>query len=290
MNDSLAVFTAHRPRLFGIAYRMLGSRLDAEDVLQDAYLRWHQSPQSEVVSPQAWLVTTVTRLCIDRLRSARAERERYPGPWLPEPLVADEGADPAAAVEFAADLSLAFLTVLERLAPEERAAFLLREVFDTDYADIARMLAKNEPACRQLVSRARQRVRLEQPRFRVDEQTHRQLLDRFIEAARAGDHFQLQTLFAADAVAISDGGGKVVAAQRPLRGADRLATLYCAIFRNYGDHVSFEPVLVNGEPGVLICNGGRIQTVVTIATDGRRIHAVYAVRNPDKLRGITLAA
>lgn len=290
MDNTLAVFTAHRPRLFGIAYRMLGSRLDAEDVLQDAYLRWHQSPRAEVKSPQAWLVTTVTRLCIDRLRSARAERERYPGPWLPEPLVADEGADPAAAVEFAADLSLAFLTVLERLAPEERAAFLLREVFDTDYPDIARMLTKNEPACRQLVHRARQRVRLEQPRFQVDEQTHRQLLDRFIEAARAGDHVQLQALFAADAVAVSDGGGKVVATQRPLHGAERLATLYCAIFRNYSDRVTFEPVLVNGEPGVLICKDGHIHTVVTIVTDGRRIHAVYAVRNPDKLRGITHAA
>ncbi len=174
MPDRVTEFERHRPRLFGIAYRMLGSRSDAEDVLQDAYLRWHRSASDELRSPEGWLVTTVTRLCIDRLRVVRTERERYVGPWLPEPLIGEAAQGADAPAELASSLSIAFLVVLERLSPDERAAFLLHEVFDTSHAEIAQILGKSETACRQLVSRARKRVREQRPRSqRCDRQATR---------------------------------------------------------------------------------------------------------------------
>src|SRR5262249_28422460 len=216
MDSRTTVFTQNRPRLYGIAYRMLGSRADAEDMLQEAYLRWHRSDPERVQTPQAWLVTTVTRLCIDRLRAARTEREAYVGPWLPEPLIgesppADRGA------ELASDLSVAFLVVLERLAPEERAAFLLHDVFDCEYAEIARILGKSETACRQIVHRAREHVRRERPRFHVSEAARAKLLERFVAALRAQDHSALLALFAQDATWTSDGGGKTKAARKVVK-------------------------------------------------------------------------
>ncbi len=165
MNDRATIFQQHTPRLFGIAYRMLGSRADAEDVLQEAYLRWHQTNIEGVETPEAWLVTTVTRLCIGRMRAARVEREAYIGPWLPEPLSTGDSAPPKYRAEFASDLSIALLVLLERLAREERAAFLLHDVFDCEYAEVARILGKREVACRQMVHRARVRVRYDRPRF-----------------------------------------------------------------------------------------------------------------------------
>ena len=184
--DATDPFTALRPRLFGIAYRMLGTRADADDVLQDAWLRWHRTDTATLQSAEAWLVTVVTRLAIDRLRAVKVERQAYVGWWLPEPLVdAADTHTPEAAAELASDVSVAFLWVLERLAPEERAAYLLREVFDHDYADIAALLDKSEAACRQLVHRAGERVRRERPRFDVPRQAHRRLLERFVHAARS---------------------------------------------------------------------------------------------------------
>src|SRR3954447_2996774 len=180
MNDQVSLFNEQRPHLYGIAYRMLGSKTDAEDMVQEAYIRWHRTPVERVQSAHAWLVTTITRLCIDRLRAAKAEREAYIGPWLPEPLVGNEVPPVDAHTELASDLSVAFLVVLERLAPEERAAFLLHEVFDTEYREIAQIIGKNETACRQIVHRARQRVRRDRPRFKVSEDARVRLLQPFL--------------------------------------------------------------------------------------------------------------
>src|SRR5688500_11520884 len=198
MNDHSTMFQQHTPRLYGIAYRMLGSRADAEDVLQEAYLRGHQADTEGVQTPEAWLVTTVTRLCIDRLRAARVEREAHVGPWLPEPLLTGDAAPPDRRAELASDLSIAFLVLLERLAPDERAAFLLHEVFDCGYAELARILGKREAACRQMVHRARLRVRRDRPRFTVSESARTALLNRFVTAVHAHDQEALLALFAED--------------------------------------------------------------------------------------------
>ncbi|HEY4317148.1 MAG TPA: sigma-70 family RNA polymerase sigma factor, partial [Herbaspirillum sp.] len=187
-------FAALRPRLFSIAYRMLGTRADAEDVVQDAWLRWHGATPAALESAEAWLVTVTTRLAIDRLRTRKSEREAYIGWWLPEPLVELDERTPETAAELASDVSVAFMWVLERLSPEERAAFLLRQVFDQDYADIASMLEKSEAACRQMVHRAQQRVQQEQPRFEVPRDTHRELLARFMQAAGGGDREAMKAL------------------------------------------------------------------------------------------------
>jgi RNA polymerase sigma-70 factor (ECF subfamily) len=265
---------------------MLGMRADAEDVLQDAYLRWHQVDVSELNSAEAWLVTVVTRLCIDRLRSAKQERETYQGPWLPEPLILPEPTTPEWAAELASDVSMAFLTVLERLAPEERAAFLLHQVFDFDYAEIATMLGKSQPACRQLVHRARERVRQERPRFKVSRNAHLRLLERFIAAAKSGDTKELQDLFAEDAVMIGDAGGKVVSVNRVLHGADRISRLFHVVARRFGDDIRFVLAEINGEPGLLRYVGDKLDGTVSIESDGSHILALYTVRNPDKLTHI----
>lgn len=281
-------FTQQRSRLFGIA-RMLGSRMDAEDALQDVYLRWHDADKTQLRMPEAWLVTVTTRLCIDRLRTAKIERAAYTGPWLPEPLVSLEEVTPESSAELASDLSIALLNVLERLAPEERAAFLLREVFDVDYGEVARILEKNEPAARQLVHRAKMRVRDERPRFEVTPHAHAQLVARFVEASRTGNHAQMAALLAPDAIMVSDGGGKVIAALRILHGAERLLRLFDKIAKNFGARISFQNARINGEPGTLRFVNGELDTVYAFVTDGEKIHEIYAVRNPDKLRNITLS-
>lgn len=280
------VFEIHRPRLTAIAYRMLGTRADAEDVVQDAWLRWHRTEREQVDTPEAWLVTTVTRLAIDRLRSAKVEREAYTGWWLPEPLVAVDDDTPQSLAEMAQELSLALLWVLERLAPEERAAFLLRQAFDHDYAQIAAMLGKTEAACRQLVHRASQRVQQEGPRFRVSRDAHRQVLQRFVAAARSADRAALQALLADDAELVSDGGGKVPSFGKILRGALRIANLYWVTHRRAGVEVSYRAVTLNGEPGLLRYVDGVLESAQAFVTDGQRIVAIYAVRNPDKLARI----
>ena len=280
-------FLELRPRLFGLAYRMLGSRADAEDVLQDAWLRWQGAEQRELRSPEAWLTTVVTRLSIDRLREAKKKREQYTGPWLPEPLVAEETPDRAA--ELASDLSMAFLMVLERLAPEERAVFLLREVFDMDYPELARMLGKHEAACRQMLHRAKQRMHQERPRFQVNPAAHRRLLDRFIAATQSGDRERIMALLAEDARFTSDGGGKVRAVLRVLEGAERVARFYSALSRYASGRVGYRHAEVNGEPGLLLFLDGRLAGAISVVTDGQRILDIYTVRNPDKLRHIVLA-
>ncbi|TJZ64471.1 RNA polymerase sigma-70 factor [Chitiniphilus eburneus] len=284
-------FERHRPRLFALAYRMLGTRAEAEDVVQDVYLRWHEADHAALASAEAWLVTVATRAAIDRLRAAQRERAHYVGPWLAEPIALDAlphpRPGPAQQYEFAQDVSLAFLAVLERLGPEERAAFLLHEVFDCNYQDIAAMLGKSAAACRQMVHRARDRVRAERPRFTVSPERHRALLARFAAAAQLGEMDALRALFAEDAALVSDGGGKAVAALRPLLGAARVARLYHVLARQRRHQDErYEIVEFNGEAGLLHYLDGVLVTAYAIVGDGEHIHTLFALRNPDKLAGL----
>lgn len=279
-------FAAERHRLFGIAYRMLGSRADAEDVLQDAWLRWRESESEALRSTQAWLTTVVTRLAIDRLRSAKARREHYVGPWLPEPLADVDLATPESHAEIASDLSIAFLNLLERLGAEERAAFVLHDVFECDYDDIAEVLNKSGAACRQLVHRARERVTAQRRRFQVDEPTRLRMLERFINAANRGDYVALKSLFAPDAQLISDGGGKGIAVRRILHGAERIGMLWYALMRR-GLQTERRIVRINGELGFQTRFHGKLHSVTTIQTDGEHIHTYFTLANPDKLKAFT---
>ncbi|HKU16824.1 MAG TPA: RNA polymerase sigma factor SigJ [Steroidobacteraceae bacterium] len=285
MSANVEIFAGHRDRLFGIAYRMLGSRADAEDVLQDAWLRWHEQDAAALRSTEAWLTTMVTRLAIDRLRAAKTQRAVYFGPWLPEPLAEVEIVTPESHAEFASDLSVAFLALLERLGEEERAAFVLHDVFDCDYDDIAETLGKTPAACRQLVHRARERVATERRRFRVDDEARIRMLRRFMEAAQSGDFNTIKSMFAPDARMTSDGGGKAIAVFRPLLGAERIARLWWAISRRReAPGIERRIVRVNGEIGLAFYFKGRLHSVATVDTDGERIFGYYSIANPDKLR------
>ena len=277
-------FTQVEPRLRALAYRMLGSRAEADDVVQDTYLRWHQADQAEIRTPEAWLVTTATRLAIDRLRAARTARDAYVGPWLPEPIVDDGRAAPDYAVRLASDLSMAFLLVLERLAPEERAAFLLHDVFDTSYADIAAMLAKSEVTCRQMVTRARQRVRGERRRFEARPEEKARLVAAFQAAVTARDTQALLALFTPDVTWTADGGGRTHASPRPLHGVDRVVRLALGVQRLYAAHgITLAPVWVNGEPGLVARHGDRVVATYAVDVTGDAIGAVYVMLNPEKL-------
>jgi RNA polymerase sigma-70 factor (ECF subfamily) len=280
-------FERHRPRLFGIVYRMLGSVADAEDVLQDVYLRWHRVDEAAVRNPEAWLVAVTTRLAIDWLRRASIERERYVGDWLPEPVAtgapvaADQRADHRA--ELASDLSMAFLVLLERLSPEERAALLLRDVFGAPYSELADVLEKSEVACRQLVHRARTRVRDDgRRRNPVATEAKERLVQRFVDRLGAGDEAALLALVAPDAPWISDGGGKVPVA-RKLRGADRIVRFLLRLERKARRRATRRIVWINGEPAIATYVGDRLFSTVSLETDGERVLAFYAVLNPDKL-------
>lgn len=283
-------FAAARPRLFALAYRMLGTRADAEDLVQDAWLRWHRQDaregRDELQSAEAWLVTVTTRLAIDRLRAAKTEREAYTGWWLPEPLVALDERSPEALVEQAGELSLALLWVLERLAPEERAAYLLREVFEHDYADIAAALDRTEAACRQLVHRAATRVQQDRPRFTVTPDAHRRVIAQFVAAATSGQRDAIKALLADEVQLIGDGGGKVPALSGRFFDADRITNLYWALSRRSGTQVVYRIAQVNGEPGLLRYVDGQLESAQAIVTDGTHIVAFYVVRNPDKLAGL----
>lgn len=283
-----AAFEVNRRRLWGVAYRMLGSRADADDMVQEAYLRWHGAPTAEVRTPEAWLVTATTRLCIDRLRQLRTEREAYVGPWLPEPLV-DEVPAADAAAELASDLSVAFLAVLERLAPEERAAFLLHDVFDSGYGEVAEVLGKSEAACRQIVSRARRRVREQRTRVQVSAQARERLVESFMRAIQLRDRDALLAMFADEAALTSDGGGKAKAAQKVVRGGASVARYLLGVLRGAHERLTLQKIVVNGETGVALRVEGRLVAVMSLVTDGRRIFGVYSVLNPDKLRRVPSA-
>jgi RNA polymerase sigma-70 factor (ECF subfamily) len=285
MTDS-SLFAALRPRLFSIAYRMLGTRADADDVVQDAWLRWHGSDRAQVQSPEAWLVTIATRLAVDRLRARLSERSTYVGWWLPEPIVELDERTPESSAELASEVSMAFMWVLERLSPEERAAFLMRQVFEHDYADIADMLGKSEAACRQMVHRAQQRVQQQQPRFAVPREQHQALLGRFMAAAQNGDRAAMKTLLADDVQLVADGGGKVNSYLRVLHGAGRVAGSFWSLEHQYPQQVMYRQARINGEPGLLRYVGGKLESAQSFLIDNDRIIAVFIVRNPDKLAGV----
>ena len=279
----------HRGRLLGLAYRMLGSRSDAEDVVQDAYLRF--AGAQGVHNPEAFLVTVVTRLCLDRLKSAKAQREIYVGPWLPEPVFDAEGLSADAATELADDLSFALLLALDRLSPLERAAFLLHDVFDMPFADVAAMLERTEVSCRQLATRARRAVREARPAPAAPPDRHARLLSAFGEAVASGDVSRLAGLLRADAIAVTDGGGRKTAALNPIIGADKIARFFIALAgKNIGRDIRIEPAMINGTMGALLYLDGEIDHTISMAIDGDRIAAIYIVRNPDKLRHVPSAA
>jgi RNA polymerase sigma-70 factor (ECF subfamily) len=280
--DNETSFQQIRPQLFSLAYRMLGTRADAEDIVQDAYLRWRSASVEEVRSPKSYLTTVVARLSLDSLKSARRKRETYVGEWLPEPLVEPPG---TTAVEMAESLSLAFLHVLEALSPDERVAFLLREVFDADYSEIAATLATSESNCRQLIARARKHIRARRPRFQVDRDRQKGVLRQFLAACRTGDPSQLLPLLSADVVLHSDGGGKVPATINPIYGADKVSRFFRGLVKKgVGLDLSVKLVEVNANPGALLMQGENPNTVVSIQLDtSSKIRQIFLVTNPDKL-------
>lgn len=289
----------HARPLRALAYRMLGSRAEAEDIVQDAWLRWTQVDESTVAHAGAYLSRVVTHLCLDRLRSAAVQREHYVGTWLPEPLLDDALAEhavpgPEQQAERAQDVSVAFLLALQRLSPLERAAFLLHDVFDLGYDELARHLDRREAACRQLVSRARQRVQAGDTRHTVTESDQQRLFNAFAQAVRQHDVQALARVLAQDVVLMADGGGQVSALPRPLQGRDRVARAFIGFARLPGSRGwRLEPARVNGQPGALLFDdhaGGRLVQTIALAPSATApgcIGAVYVQRNPDKLRQVT---
>lgn len=288
--STASTFEAERKRLTGVAYRMLGRWSEAEDAVQDAYLRWQAADHDAVEQPAAWLTTVVVRLCLDRLRRAKASREVYVGPWLPEPVLTPEGGErrDEEKENFADDLSLGLMVVLERLGPEERAAFILREAFDSSYGDIASALGKNEAAVRQLVSRARDRVRAERPRFRADASMHERLIGQFTSALAANDTAALLSIMTSDVQLVSDGGGKRPAALRVLNTADEVVKLLLHLSVAKGGVRHIRAMTFNGVPSLWFEDGQGYESVMQFDVAGDRIRAIFVVRNPDKLAHLNL--
>lgn len=284
LDEALAVFGAVRPRLFGIAYRMLGSASEAEDIVQEAWLRWQGTDRSVVEDPPAFLATTTTRLAINALQSARARRETYIGPWLPEPI--DTSADPTLGAERAEALGFAVLVMLERLTPTERAAYVLREAFAYPYDQISEIVQLSEAAARQLVSRARKHLAGERRR-EVSQQEQRRLLTAFLSAAQTGDLDELERLFAEDVVSYSDGGGLVRASKFPVVGRERVAKFVRAFHTHFWDGVDITDAETNGQPSVVLSKEGATFAVVTLVSGARGIDQVLWMMNPQKLAGVT---
>jgi RNA polymerase sigma-70 factor (ECF subfamily) len=298
MSNPAASFESFRQRLLGLAYRMLGSVADAEDAVQETYLRWHGADRGNVLDPRAFLMTTTTRICLSMLTSARARREEYVGPWLPEPVVDTKALAPDSRTELAEDLSIALLLTLDRLSPLERAAFLLHDVFDFSFGEVAAALERGEAACRQLAARARAHVREVRPRGATSpsarsgtiDAKHAQLMSAFLAATRSGDLNALTQLLASDVRVITDGGGKVSAARDVLDGADRAARFFVDVARKgWREDFTLHFVTMNGLPGVVVqAPDGSVQTA-TFEIEGDVIRALYVVRNPDKLRHLVAA-
>ncbi len=286
MTDS-EPFLDHRPLLFSIAYRMLGSVSDAEDAVQETYLRWHRTRATaeEIRSPKAWLTTAISRICLDQLGSARAKREQYIGPWLPEPMA---GVSPDIA-ETAADfesLSLAFLVLLESLSPKERAVFLLHDVFGYDYAAVGEIVDENDAYCRQLAKRARAHMTERRPRFEADPRHRERLTAQFLRAVSEGDMPALIATLTEDVTVYSDGGGKVTAARKPVIGRDKVALFLTNLRRLAPSDTRFQVEAINGQPGIVTFVAGAVRNVVTFEFSQTGIRTIYIVVNPDKLRPV----
>jgi RNA polymerase sigma-70 factor (TIGR02957 family) len=284
-------FMAHRELMFSMAYRMLGTVADAEDAVQDAWLRWSAAPRDDVADPRAYLARTVSNIALNRLRSAQARREAYVGPWLPELLLTQTNDDVTERTELAESVSVAMLVVLESLTPEERAVFVLREVFDFGYPEIAAALGRSEPAVRQIAHRARGHVQARRPRFQVDQDRQRAVTARFLAAAVGGDIDGLLEVLAPDVTLTTDGGGRVRAALRPIRGADKVARALAGFAgRPYEGltlgEMTMEQAEINGEPGALIMGGGRVIAAGTFTVVDGRIAAIQVVANPEKLDAV----
>lgn len=285
-----AVFEARRGAMTGLAYRMLGSRAEAEDVVQDAWLRWRKVEAQTVREPGAFLNRVVTRLCLDRLKSARARREVYVGEWLPEPVLDAQALAPDE-TDLDADLSVAFLLTLERLSPLERAAFLLHDVFDRPFSEVAAALDRSEAACRQLAARARTHVRQDRPRTKPDPETERRLTEAFMLAALTGDADGLKAILTEDVVMHADGGGVVNANLNPIFGVEKAIRLIAGVLRKFPPPAGVMPRLarVNGMPGIVLAHpDGAVHQTMALEIAGDRIAAVYTVRNPQKLAGLSL--
>jgi RNA polymerase sigma-70 factor (ECF subfamily) len=290
--DPSASFEPYRRRLLGLAYRMLGSMAEAEDAVQEAYLRWHDVDRDRVDEPRAFLTTTTTRICLDVLKSARVRREEYVGPWLPDPVTDTASLAPDAQTEIAEDLSVALLLALDRLSPLERAAFLLHDVFDYSFTQVADTLGRNEAACRQLASRARARVRESRPalapawsgRSPVDPK-HMALVSAFMDASKSGDMATLTRLLASDARLVPDSGGKVPAAMNVLQGGPRVAAFLAGVVKKgWTDNLRVELDTINGLPGLIVSGPDGIIQTTAFEFDGDLITTLYVVRNPDKLK------
>jgi RNA polymerase sigma-70 factor (ECF subfamily) len=285
------VFSTHRPLLFSIAYRMLGSASDAEDVLQDAWLRYSAADRPAIRSPKAFATTIVTRLCLDRLKSARAMREEYIGPWLPEPVLTSEVESPAIMVQRTESLTLAFLVLLEKLSPEERAVFLLKDIFEYEHSEVAQMLGLTEENSRQLLHRAKMRLADGRPRLSGTPESRRAVAERFARAFSSGNGSELSALLAADVGVWTDGGGKVAAARHPLLGHDRVLHFLLGLHRSASATTEMRDVLlriedVNFEPALVIRVGDRLESIFVFSIDGDTVSGIRIVRNPDKLARI----
>ncbi|WP_343055397.1 sigma-70 family RNA polymerase sigma factor [Azospirillum oleiclasticum] len=285
VDTDAALFEERRRPLLRLAYRMLGSVAEAEDMVQEAWLRWQSADRAAVGEPAAFLTTVVTRLCLDQLKSARVRRETYVGAWLPEPLVESMTTEAADDDGLAGDLSVALMLTLERLSPLERAAFLLHDVFDLDFDAVARALGRNNATCRKLAARAREHVRASPARYPASPDQGEALTRAFLAATHQGDIATLQGLLAADAVLVADGGGKRPAVLNPLRGADRIARFFAGLARKHADAVPAAATLVriNGMPGFVFTAADGLPQTTALEIDGDRIAAVYIMRNPDKL-------
>ncbi|WP_266182097.1 RNA polymerase sigma-70 factor [Dyella humicola] len=283
MNDANATFHRIRARLQAIAYSILGSMADAEDVVQDVWLRWHDTEQSTVKNAEAWLVTVTTRVAIDRLRALKARREHYVGQWLPEPVLTEGPATPEQIQERHGEVSVALLSMLERLAPEARAAFLLREIFDESYADIANGIGKNEASVRQIVHRAKSQLRDGQPRFTVSPEAHGRIVERFAQALSLGQFKLLGSILAENAEMIGDGGGMKPSFPEPMLGGQRIAQLLYAATLRYKGNVRVQLASINGETSVLRYIHDSLESVQTIETDGDHVVRLLIQRNPEKL-------
>ena len=278
-----AAFEAERSRLVGLAYRITGSRATAEDLVQEAWLRWHAADQATIDHPAAWLTTVVSRLALDHLRSARHQREAYVGPWLPEVVAADPGPDEQA--ELAESLTVGFLAVLERLGPTERVVFLLADVFRVPFEEIAEVVDRSPAACRQVASRARARVAAERPRFAPTDAQAWEVTAAFLAAAQVGDLDSLVALLAEDAVALSDGGARRHAARRPIV-AERIPRFVANLAKRLPDDAEVEPRALNGQPGIVVRQDGRAVQALAFAVADGRVEGIYTVLNPDKLRAL----
>lgn len=281
---SLATFEAHRSLLFSVAYRMLGSRADAEDMVQETFLRWQEAADSNIREPRAFLVTVITRLCINQLQSARVRREEYFGQWLPEPLVTEPQTNTVNIPGIDGSLSMAFLLLLERLTPVQRAVFLLREVFDYEYGEVASILGLTESNCRQILKRAKEYMASDRPRFSASREQQERLLQQFLETTARGDMKGLISLLSEDAVLYTDGGGKATAVPNPIYGADRVARFFVTgrqkllpadLVRRFAD--------INGQPGIIAYHNGTVFGVLTLDISEGKIGSIYIVRNPEKL-------